>query len=213
VIPLTKVLNPADLTLLQHEVALVKASTALDGQHDMRVWEYAMALRAYTTWYGSAEAFDALLDQSLLWYDVGGAGSGFANLVQKETGFTVEVVDPAADTPPIEDYPDVEAAVVTAISVAEHVEDMRAFLRGCAHHLRPGGLLFLTGDYAENCAPDTYHFHWMRERIFDRHTWGMVASTLTQYGMRHFGDVDRTYHGPQVYDYTFASLCMQKGSS
>jgi SAM-dependent methyltransferase len=210
-LPLTKVLDPADLLTLHTPVHLVRASTALEGQHEMRVWEYAMALHAYGRWWARPEADSALVDQPPLWYDVGGAGSGFAALVRDQTDFTVEVIDPAAGTPPIEDAPDVEAAVVTALSVVEHVEDLRAFLRGCAHHLRPGGLLVLTADFVENSdGGDTYHFHWMRERIFDAYTWGVVASTLMQYGLVHYGDADLTWHGAHVYDYSFVSLCMRK---
>ena len=49
--------------------------------------------------------------------------------------------------------------VVSAFDLIEHVPDPRAFLRGCASQLKPGGVMLIS-------TPDTGHFlrHLMRSR-------------------------------------------------
>ncbi len=209
-IALTKTLDPADLDVLQAEVERVKDSTALEGQHEMRVWEYAMALRAYARWWSTPEADPALLDQSRLWYDIGGAGCGFADLVRNEADFEVVVIDPLENTA-VEDFHGEKAAVVTVISVLEHVDEVPGFVLACVNLLRPGGLLFLTMDYHDaGDAGDPYHFHWMRQRIFGPHSVGELVGHFIKRGLQPFGATDLTWHGPQVYDYSFVCLALVK---
>lgn len=95
--------------------------------------------------------------------------------------------------------------VVTCISVLEHVkpEALNGFLTDLTLLLRPGGLLALTCDYGELGADDTYHFHWMREQIFDAETvQDHVVDTLDRLGYNSLGAVDLTWKGQQVYDYS-----------
>jgi hypothetical protein len=76
----------------------------------------------------------------------------------------------------------------------------------------PGGLLFLTMDFWDQPGPDRAHFHWMRKRIFNYGFERAIMEPLLDAGFFWLGDRDLTYHGPQVYDYTFASLALVKRS-
>lgn len=202
-LPLTKLANiQSDLTLLESELQRVnRYFTDADPQHESRKWEYAMALRAMNEW---RTAVSRDLDDGI--YDVGGFGSPFQYMSKGVT-----VVDPRApDGYTLEQFvgPGTElAAVVTCLSVLEHVDDLDHFcyLLGCL--VAPGGLLFLTMDHGTDL-PDEYHFHWDRKRIFDTKAWETLREKFGEFTL--FGGRDRTYHGNQVYDFSIASLAMVK---
>ena len=206
-LPLSKTLHPTDLLLLSEELAAVDA-VGVAGQHAHRRWEYAMALYTLAAWKGSEAE-----DQPHHVLDVGGAGSPFLTIAQGVyPAACIEVVDPAVNHP-IEASPirDGSYDVVTCISTLEHVPLWNDFLRACVRHLRPGGLFFLTVDYWDCEGPDTAHFHWMRERIYNRSSLEDVRGFLKTLGVYRFGGVDTKYHGDQVYgSYTFASLALRK---
>ena len=219
-ITLSKTLDPADFAELQPELATVdRHFHSASPQHPMRRWEYAMALHALMT-LEKTEVPDRLVD-------VGGAGSPFA-LMAEARGYIVHLVDPMASYQKervskctlagyLTCLPRL-AQVVTCISVLEHIEDLEEFYYHLSCLVAPGGLLFLTMDYCDGFAlakedfrvPDTYDLHWMRERIFNNFTLGQL---VTQFYRRDFvllGEVDYAWHGPQVSDYTFASLALVK---
>jgi len=217
-IDLTKTLEPGDLTaeeLLAWFSTVNRHFSSSSGQHEQRRWEYAMALHAIERWKQELP----LLDEPLRVADVGGAGSPFSQMVEASGGDCTVIDEGGPELYPTK----VEAFaaqlvhptfnVVTSISVFEHTTRPLAFLDALIEILEPGGLLFMTFDYAgERRSPeDTCHFNWMRERIVTRAMWDALLETLHLVGgLEPFGEVDLRYHGPQVYDYTFASLCMRK---
>ena len=193
-------------------------------QQEQRRWEYGMACLAARIWEDETQ----IAAVSVL--DVGGAGSPFHTMIAKScfAAPPVVVVDPAAPEPHlcIEKFTITPAAdMVFALSVLEHVKDENAFLEACVRNLLPGGLLFLTVDFAQEpyevgkrtldgrgYIPDTAHFHWMRDHIYDAASLMGVGLKLEALGCRVFGGAsDYRWRGAQLYgSYTFASLCVRK---
>ena len=193
-LPLTKTLHPDDYALLSHELSVVDASfDKASPQHHHRRWEYALALRAHETWKASTAL------------DVGGAGSPL-HFMMDAVGCPTVVVDPAVNTT-LANYLDAGGPPypsVFCISVIEHVLDLDEFLEDLRRAVGPLGLLFLTMDIGPT-QPDTYHFRDMRHQIFTPETWQELPSRLN---MQLLDEADWTYNGPQVYDYSFASLAL-----
>lgn len=213
-IALSKTLDPADFADLAPELAIVDQHfTSAREQHPMRKWEYALALRAFATWGGQA---------THRCVDVGGAGSPFWRMVPADNVF---VIDPDENVALAQYLGSVAPAPVLAhavfcLSVLEHVDDLDRFLYHLSCLVAPGGLLVLTVD-ACGCPshaadlevgepPDPHHFHWMRRRIFGRADLRWLAETLYGYQFSRLGDQDCVYRGPQVFDYSFASLALVK---
>ena len=109
--------------------------------------------------------------------------------------------------------------MITSISVIEHIPDtakpghptpLTWFLDAAHRLLRPGGLLVLTTDYWDAIGPDTAHFHWMRDRIYNPESLQALERRCRRIGFVPYGGTDRTWHGPQLYDYAMASLVLTK---
>lgn len=209
-LPLTKTCDPvADFALLPKELALVDVFFHADApQHELRRWEYALALDAVCRWEHDRQAHVA--------YDVGGAGSPFHRILGHEIGTTVRVIDPqhSLASTSLEQFVSRNPAladVVTCLSVLEHVEDLDRFLYYLGCLVAPGGLLFLTMDCWNTDGPDTAHFYWDRKRIFTPYSWPACARLLHDFNL--FGKADWSYHDDQLYgSYSFASLALQKRS-
>lgn len=208
-LPRSRILQPSDVAQMSGDLARIvdwKFDTRAP-QHNARKVEYTAVLEAI-----EQITFDS---PAKVIVDVGGAGSPLPDMVKEITGIRPLVVDPADDVanydltsylqlnPPL-------ANIVLCVSVIEHVKDEAQFLYELTSLLAPGGWLILTMDFAAT-QPDTYHFHWMRERIYS--STGMVR---VQYGLQEFFQCDPDLHEytypfvPLVHDYTFASLCAQK---
>lgn len=205
---------------------------ALEGQHPIRRWEYAMVLYAIDCWLlkraeSPATATDALSPPPRI-ADIGGAGSNFSQLLLPLVGEgPILLLDPAApdrawrDGEPLQYWRETveqfashashdQFDVLTCISVIEHVKDLRPFFRACRMLLKPGGLLILTTDYWDAEGEDVAHFHWMRERIYNAERMGKLRQSLGELGLKLFGGSDWGYPGPMVYDYSVASLAVVK---
>lgn len=212
--PLTKTFDPADLTVaLATEAALVnRYDLSNQATSAGRQWEYAMALKAIRCW--SASRLDGF-PVPLVHLDVGGFGSPFVHILATQYEVQSVVVDPSLNHS-IEfeaefRRPPASVDVITAISVLEHVKEWRTFLRACGALLKPGGLLFLTLDYWDAHGKDTAHFHWMRERIYNRDSIQDVLQILREVGVVRYGPVDWTYRGNQVYgEYSFLAVTLEK---
>lgn len=229
---------------------VIKHSEVLAGQHAIRLWEYAMAVRTISGWERELDAeitkgqaalsaafaghpnTTITLDRAPLQIcDIGGAGSGFWQLLTDLTSETVHVVDPnipPAGTVPathnndrcqlhpvsVEAFASVTRAeaidVLTSISVIEHVDQLTPFFRACLQLLKPGGLLFLTTDCWDSEGEDVAHFHWMRKRIYNAHRLLHLLGDLRELGFKSFGEADWAYHGNQLYDYSVCSIALIK---
>ena len=211
---LSKTLDPADFGELHLELEIVdRHFYAEREQHPMRRWEYAMALRAFRVY--QEEADDPHANQLV---DVGGAGSSFWRMLAAEGHHRVQVIDPEENCR-LDQYLRQNAPLADAVfclSVLEHVEDLDRFCYHLSCLVAPGGLLFLTMDYCDNTVfgwpEDRYHFHWMRKRIFNWGRLGGLAGSFLDRDFTVFGERDSRWHGPQVYDYSFASLALVKRS-
>lgn len=215
IFPLNKVCDKQDLQILPP----LLDPAILEGQHEIRWWEYALATQAIQEWQHASRDYHASFSLPRSFCDVGGGGSQFFRQLAS-LGGEVTVIDPTC-TPgvrggvqfvslPIEHFTTVEFDVITCLSVIEHIKEPGKFLRALTNRLAPGGLLVLTTDYWDSEGEDTAHFHWMRERIYDHESWRKVRQRLRDLGLITFGASDWSYHGPQVYDYSIASLVMEK---
>lgn len=227
-LPFSKCMDLADYPSLEPELALLDQHGAVEGQHPARRWEYALAHHALAAWLADWPDLEQCWDDHpLRACDVGGAGSAFAGTL-RDVVAAVDVIDPALILKgtvnhitfyPVDLWqysvtqPHAQYDVLTLISVLEHVPDdaVNRLLRAAKILLRPGGLLFLTVDCWNSAGPDTAHFYWMRQRIYTPDRVRALQQTLReQQGFVSFGRGDWTYHGPTVYDYTFASLAMTR---
>lgn len=222
-IPLTKTLAPNDFPLLEPEMRIVDQQfTKAREQHPMRRWEYAMALRARHAWLQwDYETFGhANRAHGHRIADVGGAGSPFELMLKEDAGQNVTVIDPDGGMT-LEQHLRHRGYLsheVYCLSVLEHVDDLDQFLYHLDCLVAPGGLLFLTVDCCsgkQSDVTDTYHFHWMRKRIFSEIDWRQLGGRLSPWqetprytclGLK----ADWTHHGNHVYDYSFASLALVK---
>lgn len=204
-LPLTKCMDGADLSRLVEELAIVDSLfTSESPQHPARKWEYSMALRA------GGDQGSCIYPRLAL--DVGGAGSPLVHMLTRG-GYSAHVVDPKVNR-------DLAAAVaagvqadfVTCVSVIEHVPDLMQFIWELGRVVRDGGRLFLTCDVGDqpDGAADDRHFNWMRERLFNMKTWQMVAEEFSKNGFSLYGEHEWEWRGAQVYDYSFASLSLEK---
>jgi len=203
---LSRTLDPADYELLKEELKVVDAH-GIEGQHEHRRWEYALALHAVWRW----QQRGGKLHDSL--YDIGGAGSKFHLMLCEWCDVDTKVIDPRENTGTVENFVRAGAAladVVTCLSVIEHVEDVDHFLYTLSCLVAPGGLVVLTMDYWNRCGADTAHFNHMRQRIYCPKSYANLRLQCTPLHLHTFGGVDPSYHGANVYDYTFASLVLEK---
>lgn len=203
---LSRFLHPADYEALAPELRIV--DERWDGtQHEARRWEYALALRAIDTHYPGTPWAPRVVD-------VGGAGSPFWRMVGDLTSNIPDVVDPASGGPDLAGYltkrPHL-ANAVTCLSVLEHVPDEGQFLYHLGCLVAPGGVLVLTMDaVGDEAVQDTYHFHWMRQRIYTPERLAGVLAQLAPLGLVPESPPNFLYPGPQVYDYSFVSLVCRK---
>lgn len=227
--PLSKIMDPLDRAHLVEARRRLVPYDVLAGQHEARWWEYAMAHRAiddWCHWYWAEHPTATDRDAPRVFCDVGGAGSKFWASLTALTQEPIVVIDPDVQIPPSPNgdhgfFPcTVEAYAaanthhqfdcITAISVIEHLDQLRPFIRACRMLLKDGGLLFLTTDCWNLDGDDVAHFHWMRKRIYNPETLRRLTNQIREVGFASFGRTDWTYHGNTVFDYSFASLAMIK---
>lgn len=203
--PLSRYLSLTDYDDLRPELAIVDREDLGSQASTHRRWEYALALRA----------LEALPPDARI-VDVGGAGSPFHRMTRHRSG-TAEVVDPQQPggltlAQYLQTCPRL-ADAVTCLSVLEHVDDLWDFCYHLSCLVRPGGLLVLTLDATDSAVQDSFHFHWMRKRIFDRGDLQQLLRLFDDLECRPESDPSwqfGPYPGAFVYDYTFASLVLRK---
>lgn len=216
---LTKSWNEADLAELRPEMKIVNHHfESAAQQHPLRLWEYAMALKAADVWHDQAGYRARVI------YDVGGAGSPFRSMAGTDDR-PVRVIDPAEPligrSVTLAEYMSEGAelgAQVFCLSVLEHIkpEELDRFLYHLACLTAPGGLLFLTMDYWDqpDGTKDFAHFHWMREQIFTAGSRSRdILQPLLARDFTPLGDSDFTvYPTYSIWGYSVASLALVKRS-
>lgn len=98
------------------------------------------------------------------------------------------------------------------ISVLEHVKEEKAAFVDLCRSVRPGGLVFLTMDFA-NTDQDTFRHRGMRARIYDAKGMERLVGYARGEGLELLGgESDWSWHGPMVNEYSFSSLALVKQS-
>ncbi len=217
--PLCKTADPADFARLPVEVDVVEhyGGNDLAAQDPMRRWEYAMALRAWAVWLAREDSRRTPDERPYRLLDVGGAGSPLTTIFNRMSPprfLEAQVCDPKLNHA-VEHFAKGVAAgcfdAVFSISTIEHVKAPVPFIKALAHLTAPGGLCFLTSDYWNCTGPDQAHFHWMRERIYNRESWVELYKACHQAGFQRLTQADWTYHGDQLYgSYTMISMALVK---
>lgn len=215
-LPLTKTFSPFDYGSLTRELSIVNA-IGIEGQHEARRWEYAMCLAAQREWQQRYLPKNmTTVDAAVGAVDVGGAGSNLHKMLSRVMLGNCAVIDPGVNIAVEEVTADMymSSYVVTSVSVLEHVEDEWEFLNALDRLVRPGGMLFLTMDCWDggDGEKDSAHFHWMRKRIYNLHSWMELAKRFTaDKGYGFLGEQDFSYQGHQLFgSYSFASLALVK---
>lgn len=204
---LNKLLDLADLQTYADEARIVARRWVGEQASEWRQWEYTIALVAMRQWQQAHPAAPRLPRV----FDVGGAGSRFYLMVGDALGTLPQVIDPSGGGELLGDFlrrTGETADLVTCLSVLEHVPDLDQFCWELANAVTPGGRLILTMDFGATIN-DTYHFHWMRERIFCEQTVIALAETFKQWGFSSEPARWRPFI-PRVYDYVFSSLILDK---
>lgn len=207
-LPRSRILQSSDVAQMSGDLARIvdwKFDTRAP-QHNARKVEYTAVLEAI-----EQITFDS---PAKVIVDVGGAGSPLPEMVKEVTGILPMVIDPAESEKNVDLHTYLQrnpplANIVLCISVIEHVKDEAQFLYDLTNLVAPGGWLILTMDFA-SAQPDTYHFHWMRERIYTPTVMQRLGDDLSDL---HCAVDEAGYtesFTPLVHDYTFAILCAQK---
>ncbi len=180
-------------------------------EHPMRKWEYGLALKF-------------LLETGVTTVlDVGGGGSALAPILH-HYGMKVTQIDPdpsgvttvemqnqilGSDIAFInEDFLTFKGRkkfdAVICMSTIEHIEtkaDEKAFMTKLC---KKAPVLFLTTDFSPKAkvfSPDHY-------RTYNKMSMLKLANLAKKFKFQFYGEVDYTYGGALVYDYTFASLAL-----
>lgn len=234
-IPLTKFLSPDDYDDDSSQAVrlyITKAAEKLklqgllpDLPHEHRIWEYNTGLlasiqvphlrRALEVGGSNSLFLPSLIELNLairrgsILYDSLEAPEWAvaSNLVYQER--QAKAIDPEVRLSQMTNVPEAKGQYdfIACISTIEHIEDP-LFLDRIAPLLAPRGVLFLTSDAAEK-EPDTYHFHWMRTRIYTPERWRALETYLSmKHHLAPIGGRDLTWKGPHVYDYNFVSMAL-----
>jgi SAM-dependent methyltransferase len=221
----SRVLRPGDYDFLDPELGFLYGMNAHlspcppDVPHPNRYWEYALALRC------------ALRSGAGTFLDVGGGG-GLLSPAAARCGLEVTQIDPGHFGPLVaaqaarvgrpmafrqcylHEHSPEEYDVVASVSVIEHTPDDVAFLEELLRRTRVGGLIVLTTDFHPSGQPRvTGHLRTYNEARLEE----LVRPFGTDWDLGRLGTVSWWPHPPdwsgftpEVCDYTFASLVLQR---
>jgi len=232
---LSKSLHPDDYEELKDAIGVISYGTSICRgmghriyfPHENRMWEYASAVHALD------EERPKEARETIEVLDVGGGwGALGPSLLLQEQDLRVteleldpgivegrkklreEVTGLHGLRPAVGDITqnlraDQQFFAVFCISVMEHLtpEEQTDAWKRLARMVSPGGLLFATVDYG-----DDPHRPWDNdtERETKFHPWAIqeVAKTLREEGLEL--EVDTTYHGDQVFNYSFFRIAARR---
>ena len=213
----SKCLTQADLeTFSEHaliEPFLQRIHPNYRYEHPMRKWEYGLALK-FLLEVGAETVLD-----------IGGGGSALAPILH-HYGMKVTQIDPdpngvatVAKQNQIlgsdivflqEDFLEFKGRkkydAVICMSTIEHIEGKENEKLFFQKLLKKAPILFLTTDFSPKAkvfSPDHY-------RTYSKISMLKLANLAKKLKFKFYGEVDYTYGGAMVYDYTFASLALAK---
>jgi 2-polyprenyl-3-methyl-5-hydroxy-6-metoxy-1,4-benzoquinol methylase len=236
---LSKTMHPDDYEKLHGVLSFMEALKKsgvdwLKVQHRHRAWEYAMALESVGTWLlfrtnpvviadiGCAASFlsPALvsLGHRVLMYEVW-QFNAIDGIPLKE--FTVKSVEKAKTLSRGGSYELKEVGlgqitdkvdVALCVSTLEHIQTYEQAYQNLLDMVNPGGMFFLTTDFAED-EEDHYLLNQIRAgRMFTAKTYRQLIGIAQNNGFQVMGETDYSWSeaNRMVCDYGFASLAMTK---
>jgi 2-polyprenyl-3-methyl-5-hydroxy-6-metoxy-1,4-benzoquinol methylase len=199
---------------------LVDAKAMARFEHEHRAWEYGIVMQA-------------LLDKNCKNVaDVGGGASVFAPAYILAGKHSVFQIDPGIEmhwlpdqskaleidlhyaATSLDEYVAVQKEhslakfdAVVSISTIEHVVNDKHFFNNLLKMVAPQGLLAITFDYH----PSGKQLVQGHLRTYNAKTIKELAADAVRKGFAVFGyGMDYTWRGPEVYDYNFGSLIMER---
>lgn len=232
---LSRTMRTEDYDELQDEIQLIEQVRQKIGmwhpdQHPARMWEYALALKAFHTVYGYNNVGRLTADM--------GCGMGFMGPLLLWTGQFVDLYElstvsaymkeqmrliPQRQTFSAGSYrfhcrglgqllpEDRDKDAVFCISVLEHIRDRDVAFADLLNCVAEGGLLFLTTDFAEDETDHYQHANVRAGKMFTAHTYRNFIKTAGMMGFKLVGgECDYSWSNKQrlVFDYGFASLAL-----
>jgi 2-polyprenyl-3-methyl-5-hydroxy-6-metoxy-1,4-benzoquinol methylase len=229
---LTKTVEEKDYDLIANQAKDLEATyeflstrgaklDAWNVSHIHRKWEWGMALKAFQDWMIDVSKTD---NPEIL--DVGSGDGLLGPTFAWAQLLSITELEPRieclhnrsfcnsllkAKLNVLQNYDQLVSSydVVFSISVMEHVQEDKEFLLKLASLINPKGLLFITTDVMP-IMPGQYHFDNLRAHNYTMFDICTMIKTLNDLGFELFEDTDLEFKGAQVFDYSFASICMIK---
>lgn len=204
-----------------------KLQGSFNQQHPARIWEYTRGMRVVKD-YAKRHSYDAAPMNML---DVGGGGSifpqcciehiHFVDIVDmQDTGKQVEIQNKVMGHDRVKyhnidflKYPELQYDIVVSISTIEHVPDDDAFYQKLLRACKPGGIVYITCDFFTDSVhpnePPVYST-WVN-RTYTKEKLESMTKCAEKKGFHlYHGMSDWTWDKPHVYNYSFASLILEK---
>lgn len=121
----------------------------------------------------------------------------YREFTKQQSCGTITILPNTIEALPIDKYD-----AVFCISVLEHVQHEKEAWANLATRVDDGGILFITTD----CMPRVgkgFVFDNLRMTNYTLDVLEQRVNMMAEFGLKPIGKVDYTYHGDQVYDYTF----------
>ena len=190
-------------------------------QHQHRQWEYAMMLHAYGRWFWDHGRSGRLMVGDF------GCGVGLSPSIMMSIGNHVTCYEPwvrgneekfqldaLASTQRKLDHERYDVAL--CISTLGHISEYQQAWIDLLKTVRPGGLVFITTDFAED-EEDHYQLAYLRAgKMFTSKTYSELMDVAYDMGFTlHNGDMDYSWSEENrlVNDYGFASLAMVRNEN
>lgn len=205
-------------------------------QHTHRLWEYALALRALKEVHGNkprllcsdhgcgAGFMSPLLywkGHKVLMYEPWSMGNEETYMLQQMQNVSVHLPADAMNYYQLRNTPlchmteedgGVDAAF--CISTIEHIGEYERAFKDLLSTVKPGGLVFLTSDFAEDEEDHYMYSHLRAGKMFTAKTYADLISIAKDYQFSLLGGMHELTWGAEnrlVNDYGFASLALVKG--
>ena len=176
--------------------------------HEHREWEYASALQAHLDKWKQTETniLDVGAGSSLLGPTLAEKASALVEEIELEPR-SIGVDNLVSIKKSVMDLTGVKYDSVFCISVIEHIDVWRQAFQNLMDSVKPKGLLVVTTDYGENKTLNWYYDELRTHKFVEEDMAEMKEMLLTN----NFElNIDFTYHGPMVFDYTFFRIVAER---